>query len=146
MTVEIKVEQITSATVIRGLVQPAKPKEVVLEEIMDDRHFEIAVRNQRLLDQLRADEALFLRYSKLLVAFDALSSLEGTSEKEKLGNEMEDIETSLIERLNSDDAEWFRGAIKHELWSESIDDFRKAFHVAVSSPEVRTKCVGRRRL
>jgi hypothetical protein len=144
MTVEISVEKITNAAVIRDLVQPAKPKAVVMEEIMDDCRFEIAARNQRLLNQLQADEALLLRYAKMLATFEALSALEGASGHKKLGDQMERIEISLLNRLNEPDATWFKGAIKNELWSENTAYFRNAFHVKVSKPEVRSKCIGRR--
>lgn len=144
MTVEISVEKITNAVVIRDLVQPAKPKAVVMEEIMDDRLFEMAARNQRLLDQLQADETLLVRYAKALATFEALSALEGASEQRKLGDQMERIETSLLNRLNEADAAWFKGAIKNELWSESTAHFRNAFRTTVSKSEVRSKSIGGR--
>ncbi|MGH7990182.1 MAG: hypothetical protein ACREDS_08360 [Limisphaerales bacterium] len=144
MTVEINVEKITKAAVIRDLVQPAKPKAVVMEEIMDDRLFERAARNQRLLDQLQADEALLLRYAKMLAAFEAFSVLESASEHEKLGDQMERIEISLLNRLNEADAAWFEGAIKNEVWSESTAHFSNAFRVTVSKPEVRSEYIGGR--
>ena len=144
MDAEVEIKDITSATVIRNLVQPAKPKSLVLEEIMDDRHFEIAARNQRLLAQLRADRALLLRYGKLIGLFEALSALEGTDEKEKIADKMDDLEISLVNRLNYEDKKWFRNAMKLGVWSESTEQFGKAFHVSVSSPQVKAKCVRRR--
>jgi hypothetical protein len=80
-------------------------------------------------------------YAKLLGAFDALSKVEETGEKERVSDEMDRIETSLIGRLSSDDAKWFQEAVSREVWSESTDDFRRAFHVTVSSPDLRTKCI-----
>ncbi|MCE0496578.1 MAG: hypothetical protein LV481_01340 [Methylacidiphilales bacterium] len=141
MMVEITLEEITDATVIRGMAQPAKPREILIEEIMEDQPFEIARRNQRLLDQIKADEALLLRYASILAGWEALAALERNREEQRLSDEIEEVETKLINRLNESDAEWFRGAMKHEAWTESTEDFRGAFRATVSEPELSTKHV-----
>lgn len=36
-------------------------------------------------------------------------------------------------------AKWFRGALKHELWTESTEHFRTAFSVTCRKPKVRVR-------
>ncbi len=143
MTAEVEVKNITSATVIRHLHQYTKSKGVLMDEIMDDRHFEVGARNQRFLDQLKSDRALLLRYAKLVALLEAFMELERTREKDQIQieDEMEKIEKSVVKRLGREDARWFRGAIKHEAWAESTEHLNEVFHVTVSTPRVKTKCV-----
>ena len=132
MTVELEVENITDAKVIRNLAHYHNKMDL----IMDDKNFEEASKHQRLLDQLKADKALLLRYGKLLALFEALTNLEETNCIGKIADEMHEIEISLTTRLDGKDARWFQDVIKQKLWGERTEHFRNAFRVTVSKPQV----------
>jgi hypothetical protein len=141
LTVEIKVEEITKADVIRDMAQPAKPREILMEEILSDWPFERMEKNQKLLAAIQADKKLLLRYAKALATWEALSALEGEASKPNSEGKLDLIQTSLLNRLDEADAKWFREAIDHDFFYESTDDFQRAFRVNVSEPAVKTELV-----
>jgi hypothetical protein len=72
--------------------------------------------------------------AKLLALFEVLTKLEETSGIGKIADEIHEIETSLVERLDGEDARRFRDVIKQKLWGERTEHFKNAFCVTVSNP------------
>lgn len=132
MTAEVEVVNITDANVIRNLAHYHNKMDL----INDDKNFEEAAKQQRLLDQLKADEALQQRYCKLLALFEALTKLDETNICNATDDEIYEIEISLIDRLNSKDAQWFQEVIKQKLWAERTEHLRRAFSITVSNPQL----------
>jgi len=130
---EVAVEDITTAKVIQDLACYANRVEL----IDDDLSFEIGAKNQRLLDLLRADSNLLLRYAKLRALLEAFRLLEDPNNFQKnADDELERIEQSLIGELTNDDAKWFRGAIDEGLWAENTEHFINAFVIDIADPSI----------